>query len=475
MSANTINDFKTELHSLIQLQRTAHVREGVPDAATRRDRLMRGAAMLARASDAIAVAVSEDFGHRSAEETRFETFGAVNAFRNAATRVEDWMKPAQHPTLAPGAEARVEYIPFGVIGVIGPWNYPIMCVFGPLAGILAAGNRAIIKPSEFTPRTSALLARLIAETFHPSEVAIVHGEAAEGALFSAAPFDHLMFTGSTSVGRHVMRAAAENLTPVTLELGGKSPVIVRETYDLAEAAERVIAVKLRSAGQICLAPDYALVPAGSEREFAQHCVAAARRMYPDGLDSVDYTSIINDAHFERLGRMVADADARGAELLHVFKTARAPRGRRMMPVLILNPPRDTLVMRDEIFGPILPILGYRSIDGVLETVRSGSSPLALYYFGADDERARQVLDGTASGGVTINDVMTHMFVEDMPYGGIGASGMGTYRGEAGFRTFSHARAIYRQTEAKEAVAFLHPPYREPFRNFLSAALAGQEP
>jgi coniferyl-aldehyde dehydrogenase len=468
----TTTDFKTKLHSLIQLQRKAYTKEGVPDAATRRDRLTRAETMLARASDAIAVAVSEDFGHRSAEETRFETFGAVNAFRNAAKRVEHWMQPAQHPALAPDAQARVEYFPFGVIGVVGPWNYPIMCVFGPLAGILAAGNRAIIKPSEFTPRTSALLVRLIAESFHPSEVAIVEGEAAEGALFSAAPFDHLMFTGSTSVGRHVMRAAADNLTPVTLELGGKSPVIVSDTYDLAEAAERVIAVKLRSAGQICLAPDYALVPAGREREFAKQCVAAARRMYPDGLDSADYTSIINDAHFARLERLVADADARGAEVLNVFKPARPANARRMMPVLILNPPRDTPVMRDEIFGPILPILGYRSIDDSLETIRSGSRPLALYYFGADDERGRQVLDGTSSGGVTINDVMTHMFVEDMPYGGIGASGMGNYRGEAGFRTFSHARAIYRQSEAKEAVKFLHPPYGDPFRKFLSAAIAG---
>jgi coniferyl-aldehyde dehydrogenase len=468
----TTTDFKTKLHSLIQLQRTAHTKERIPDAATRRDRLTRAATMLARASDAIAVAVSEDFGHRSTEETRFEIFGAVNAFRNAATKVENWMQPAQHPALAPDAEARVEYIPLGVIGVVGPWNYPIMCVFGPLAGILAAGNRAIIKPSEFTPRTSALLARLIAETFHPSEVAIVHGEAAEGALFSAAPFDHLMFTGSTSVGRHVMRAAADNLTPVTLELGGKSPVIVRDTYDLAEAAQRVMAVKLRNAGQICLAPDYALVPAGSEREFAEQCIAAASRMYPDGLNSVDYTSIINDAHFARLERLVADAGVRGAEVLNVFKPAGSRSTRRMMPVLILNPPRDTPVMRDEIFGPILPILGYRSIDDALETIGSSSCPLALYYFGADDEWGRAVLDRTVSGGVTINDVMTHMFVEDMPYGGVGASGMGTYRGEAGFRTFSHARAIYRQTEAKEAVALLHPPYGDPFRTFLSAAIAG---
>ena len=468
----TTMDFKTQLNRLIQLQRTAHTKEGFPDAATRRDRLTRAATMLARASNAIAVAVSEDFGHRSAEETRFETLGAINAFRNAATKVENWMQPARHLALAPDADARVEYIPLGVVGIVGPWNYPIMCVFGPLAGILAAGNRAIIKPSEFTPRTSALLAGLINESFHPSEVAIVQGDAAEGALFSAAPFDHLMFTGSTSVGRQVMRAAAENLTPVTLELGGKSPVIVRDTYDLAEAAQRVMAVKLRNAGQICLAPDYALVPAGTEREFGEQCVTAARRMYPDGLGSVDYTSIINDAHFARLERMVADADARGAEVLNVFKLARPASARRMMPVVILNPSRDTLVMRDEIFGPVLPIIGYRSIDDALDTIRSGPRPLALYYFGADDERARWVLDGTASGGVTINDVMTHMFVEDMPYGGIGASGTGTYRGEAGFHTFSHARAIYRQTEAQEAVALLHPPYRDPFRKFLSTAIAG---
>jgi coniferyl-aldehyde dehydrogenase len=468
----TTPGFKTELYKLIQLQRTAHTKEGVPDAAARRERLMRAATMLARASDAIAAAVSEDFGHRAVEETKFETFGAVNAFRHAAARVENWMRPARHPALVPDAEARVEYFPLGVVGVIGPWNYPIMCVFGPLAGILAAGNRAIIKPSEFTPRTSSLLTRLIAETFHPSEVTIVHGDASEAALFSAAPFDHLMFTGSTAVGRHVMRAAADNLTPVTLELGGKSPVIIAGTYDLAEAAGRVMAVKLRSAGQICLAPDYALVPAGSERAFAEHCIAGARRMYPDGLNSLDYTSIINDAHAARLERLVGDAVAGGAEVLNVFEHARPEHARRMMPALILNPPRDTPVMRDEIFGPILPILGYRGIDDVLETIRSGSRPLALYYFGADDERARQVLDGATSGGVTINDVMTHMFVEDMPYGGIGASGMGAYRGKAGFRTFSHARAIYRQSEAKEAVTLLHPPYGDAFRQFLSAAIAG---
>ena len=468
----TDSHFENQLNSLVRLQRTAQTSDGIPDAAIRQDRLKRAEIMLAQASEAIAAALSEDFGHRSIDETRFEIFGALNAFRSAMAKVEEWMQPKRYLALAPDAEARVEYAPLGVIGVIGPWNYPIMCVFAPLAGILAAGNRAIIKPSELTPRTSALLDRLIAETFDPSEVAIVHGGAPEGAAFSAAPFDHLIFTGSASVGRHVMRAAADHLTPVTLELGGKSPVIVSETSDLGEAAERVMAVKLRNAGQICLAPDYALVPAGSEHEFAQLCVAAARRMYPDGLESLDYTSIVNDAHFARLEQLVLDASIDGAELMNVFESAGSSNARRMMPVLILDPPRDTSVMRDEIFGPVLPILGYRGIDDAIATIRSGPSPLALYYFGSDDEQARRVLDGTASGGVTINDAMTHMFVEDLPYGGIGGSGMGAYRGEAGFRTFSHARAIYRQTEEKEAVALLHPPYGDPFRRFLSAAITG---
>jgi coniferyl-aldehyde dehydrogenase len=468
----TDSHFESQLHGLIQLQRAAQTRDGVPDAEVRRDRLERAAHMLRQASDTISAALSEDFGHRSTDETKFEIFGALNAFRTAATSVENWMQPMQRPALAPDAEARVEYAPLGVIGIIGPWNYPIMCVLAPLAGVLAAGNRAIIKPSELTPQTSALLGRLIAETFDPSELAVVHGGATEGAIFSAAPFDHLVFTGSTSVGRQIMRAAAENLTPLTLELGGKSPAIVSDTYDLAEAAERIMAVKLRNAGQICLAPDYALVPAGREREFAEQCAAAAQRMYPNGLDSIDYTSIINDAHFARLEQLTGEAEAEGAEVLRPFKHAKPASARRMMPALILNPSRDTSVMRDEIFGPILPILGYRSIEEALATIRSGPSPLALYYFGADDEHARQVLDGTASGGVTINDVMTHMFVEDLPYGGVGGSGMGAYRGETGFRAFSHARAIYRQTKAEEAVVLLHPPYGEPFRQFLAAAIAG---
>ena len=463
--------FTDHLDRLIRLQRAAHLRD-IPCASIRQNRLLRAAAMLVDSVDAIAAAVSEDFGNRSVDETKFETFGAVAALRNAAGHVESWMAPTEHAPLAPDAKAWVEHVPLGVVGVIGPWNYPIMTVFGPLAGIIAAGNRAILKPSEFTPRTNELLHKLIAERFEPTEIALVEGGAAEAAIFAAAPFDHLIFTGSASVARHVMAAAASNLTPVTLELGGKSPVVVEDGYDLGEAASRLMAVKLRSAGQICLAPDYALVPAGSERAFAEHCVAAGRRMYPEGLASTDYTSIINDAHYARLKRLVDDARARSGEVINIFTPGRALRARSMMPAVILHTQQDMLAMQDEIFGPVLPIVGYENIDDAIAKIRTGTAPLALYYFGTDEHRIRRVLNGTASGGVTINDVMTHMYVDDLPFGGIGQSGTGAYRGETGFRNFSHARAIYRQTDMQDMVTLFHPPYSDQYRAFVSAALAG---
>jgi coniferyl-aldehyde dehydrogenase len=469
---NDTNIFRANLEALIRLQRAVYWRDGVPNHATRAGRLQRMAAMLAENRNRLAVAISEDFGHRSHDETCFEIFGAVSALRSAATKVERWMQPDKYAPMAPDAEARVEYTPVGVVGVIGPWNFPIMTVFGPLAGIVAAGNRAVVKPSEFTPATSELLGRLIRDRFEDSEIAVVLGGAEEGATFAAAPFDHLVFTGSTSVARHVMQAAAANLTPVTLELGGKSPVIIAEQFDLAEAAARVMTVKTRSAGQICLAPDYALVPAGRERDFAVACVAAIKKMFPEGVDSDDYTSIISDSHYRRLDTLVADARAKGAEVIEALPPSRTGNVRRFAPTLLLNLLDDMLVMREEIFGPVLPIIGYRNLDDALARIRSRPHPLALYYFGADDGQARKVLDGTASGGVTINDVMTHMYVADMPFGGIGASGMGVYQGEAGFRNFSHARAVCRQSEAREAVEFFRAPYGEELRRFLDAATAG---
>jgi len=471
MADDGIDQFRSNLHAIIRSQRAAYEADGFPSAAVRIDRLKRGAALVLKNKEQIIEAMSQDFGHRSPEDTELEILSAVSAFGAAIENVETWMKAEKYPALTPDADARVEYTPLGVVGIIGPWNYPLTLVLGPLAGILAAGNRAIAKPSEFTPKFSELLARLVGEAFTPNEVAVVLGDSAAGAAFSAAPFDHLIFTGSTSVARHVMRAAADNLTPVTLELGGKSPVIVTDQFDLAEAAVRIMAVKTRNAGQVCVAPDHAFVPAGQVRAFVEACVSATHAMFPEGIESPDYTTIISDRHFQRLTALVEDARAKGAEVIEVLAPSKTANDRRFAPTLIVGATADMTAMQEEIFGPVLPIIGYESLDAVLAQIRSGPSPLALYYFGQDDETARKVLDGTASGGVVINDAMTHAFSEDLPFGGIGASGMGSYHGVAGFRTFSHARAIYRQSEGNEASALFRPPFGPPFKQFLAEATA----
>ncbi|AJA07134.1 Coniferyl aldehyde dehydrogenase [Sphingopyxis fribergensis] len=464
-------DFKSRLETIINRQRHSYIADGFPSAAIRIDRLSRAIALLVENRDAVAAALSEDFGHRSTIQTIIaDVFAAVGSLRLASAQVERWMQPEFYESLAHDAEARVEYHPLGVVGIIGPWNFPYNLVFSPLAGILAAGNRAVVKPSEFTPKSSALMGDLIARYFAPEEVAVIEGGPEEGETFSGAKWDHLIFTGSTTVGRHVMRAAAANLTPVTLELGGKSPVILTDQFDMAEAAARVMTVKTYNAGQICLAPDHVYVPRGTERAFVDACVAATRTMYPDGTLSDDYTAIISERHFARLQHIVEDARQKGAEVVEVLATAPEANDRRMTPTILVGVNDDMMVMQEEIFGPVLPVIGYDSLDAVIAKIRSGPSPLALYYFGEDDATAREVVDGTASGGVTINDVMAHVFVEGLPFGGVGPSGMGAYHGNVGFRTFSHARSIYRQSKATEAVMLMRAPYGEQTRQFLEEAL-----
>ena len=471
MADSIVDQFAPDLHALIKLQRTAYEADGFPSAAVRIDRLRRMLEQVLKNKEQIIEAISQDFGHRSRGDTELEVLSAVVAFRTAIENVGTWMKPERYPALTPDADAHVEYIPLGVVGIIGPWNYPLTLVLGPLAGILAAGNRAIAKPSEITPKFSNLLARLVSEAFTPDEVAVVLGDSAAGAAFSAAPFDHLIFTGSTSVARHVMRAAADNLTPVTLELGGKSPVIVTDQFDLAEAAARIMTVKTRNAGQICLAPDYVFVPAGLQRAFVEACVSATRTMFPEGVASSDYTTIITDRHFQRLTALVEDARAKGAEVIEVLPPSKSVNDRRFPPTLILGATDDMTAMQEEIFGPVLPVVSYGSLDAVLKRIRSGPRPLALYYFGQDDETARKVLDGTASGGGVINDVMTHAFADDLPFGGIGASGMGAYHGVAGFRTFSHARAVYRQSKRQEVATLFRAPFGENLKQFVEHSTA----
>lgn len=353
-------------------------------------------------------------------------------------------------------------MPKGVVGIMAPWNFPIGMVMAPLAGVFAAGNRAMVKPSEYTPRVSALLEDLVPRRFAAEELAVITGGPEVGEAFSSLPFDHLVFTGSTAIGRKVMAAAARNLVPVTLELGGKSPTIVSRSADLRQAAERIALGKLMNAGQICLAPDYVLIPREREAPFIAELEAAVAGMYPSLLANDDYTAVVSPRHAERLRSLVADAVRQGAEAIEINPGREDFAGSNgtKLPLTVLRGVTDPMaVMQEEIFGPVLPIVPVDSPDEALAFVNARPRPLGLYWFGRDRAEERAVLSRTVSGGVTINDVIFHNAMEDLPFGGIGPSGMGAYHGFDGFREFSHSRAVYRQARFDvAALAGLKPPY-----------------
>jgi coniferyl-aldehyde dehydrogenase len=392
--------------------------------------------------------------------------GSIAPINHAIRHLDRWARPSKRAVQFPlgllGARAWVEYQPKGVVGVIAPWNFPVNLVMGPIAGAFAAGNRVMVKTSEFTPRTAALFEEIVSDYFPSEELAFFSGGPDIGKAFAELPFDHLLFTGATGIGRHILHAAADNLTPVTLELGGKSPVIVGRSADLGRTTERVALGKMLNAGQICLAPDYMLVPAEEEARVVDGLKQAAAAMYPTLLANSDYTSIVNDRHFQRLNDWLADARAKGATIVEVnpanedFATTNA----RKMPLTIVRDATDDMIlMQEEIFGPILPISRYERIDGAIEEVNRRARPLGLYYFGRDESERRRVLDRTISGGVSLDDVIFHVSMEDLPFGGIGPSGMGSYHGQDGFRTFSHARAVFKQARLDVArLAGIKPPY-----------------
>ena len=361
-------------------------------------------------------------------------------------RSRRFMRPTRrHVALALRfGSARIEYQPLGVIGIMTPWNYPFSMALMQLATAIAAGNRAMIKPSEFTPATSTFLVRMLAEIFPQEQVAVVTGDASTGVAFSALPFDHLIFTGSTPVGRAVMKAASANLTPVTLELGGKSPVIVEKGHALGNAAAGIAYGKLANGGQTCIAPDYALVHEDDIEAFTSAYDSAASSLYPQGPASEDYTSIINDRHYARLTGLVDDARAKGARILEVGRSP-ADAGHRphtLAPTLVLGPKDEMRIMQEEIFGPVLPVLTYRDVDEAIAYINARPRPLSLYYYGEDGEDRRKVLTRTTSGNVTINGTLMHYLQDDLPFGGVGASGMGAYHGIEGFRALSHAKGIF---------------------------------
>jgi len=455
------------MRDILERQRAAFMAELPVPLATRKDRLKRAAAMVADNAGRFCDALSEDFGHRSREQSMItDVAAAVSPLRHAIKHLARWSRPEKKPVLFPlgllGGRGWIEYQPKGVVGVISPWNFPVNLTMGPLAGIFAAGNRAMVKTSEYTPAVAALFEELAPHFFAVEELAFVSGGPEAGRAFAELPFDHLLFTGATGIGRQILHAAADNLTPVTLELGGKSPVILGRSADMAQATERVAMGKMMNAGQVCLAPDYLLVPAEKEDEAVAGLIAAASRMYPTVLANPDYTSIINDRHHQRLQDWLEDARAKGAtiETVNPANEDFAASNSRKMPLHIIRDATDDMtVMQEEIFGPILPLRRYDDIDGAIAEVNRRDRPLGLYYFGSDDTERRRVLDRTISGGVTLDDVIFHISNEELPFGGVGPSGMGAYHGHDGFRTFSHAKAVYRQARFDIAkLAGLKPPY-----------------
>lgn len=455
------------MREILDRQRAAFMAELPVSIETRKDRLRRAIALVKDNAARFCDALSEDFGHRSPRQSMItDVVASVSPLKHAEKMVARWAKREKKPVMFPlgllGAKAWVEYQPKGVVGIIAPWNFPVNLVMSPLAGVFAAGNRAMVKTSEFTPATATLFEELCPRYFDPAELAFVSGGPEVGQAFSALPFDHLLFTGATGIGRHILHAAADNLTPVTLELGGKSPAILGRSANPAQATERVAMGKMLNAGQICIAPDYLMVAAEQEAEAVAGLVRAATAMYPTLLSNPDYTAIINDRHFARLTAAIDDARAKGAEVIAVNPANEdfAASNARKLPLhIVRNATDDMIVMQEEIFGPVLPVRKYDSIDGAIAEVNRRDRPLALYYFGSDEAERRRVLDRTISGGVSLDDTIFHVSMEELPFGGIGPSGMGAYHGEPGFRTFSHAKSVFKQSRLDVAgLGGLKPPY-----------------
>jgi coniferyl-aldehyde dehydrogenase len=452
------------IRAILDKQKAAHIAEGPASAERRIDWIDRAIAILVDNQKEIVEALASDFGHRSHEQSLLtDVMGSLGPLKHAKKHLRQWMKPEKRKVQFPlgllGAKARVEYQPLGTVGIISPWNFPINLTWSPLAGVFAAGNRAMIKPSEFTPATS--------------EVAVITGGPAVGEAFSRQPFDHLLFTGATSIAYHVMRAAAENLVPLTLELGGKSPVIVSNSADIDDAAGRIMNGKVLNAGQICLAPDYVYVPEGKVDAFVSAATKSVTKMLPTMKDNPDYTSIINQRHYDRLNSYIDDARTKGARIVEINPANEdftQQKAHKIPPTLVLNPTDDMKIMQDEIFGPLLPVKTYKEVDEAIGHVNANARPLGLYYFGQDGAEERKVLDRTTSGGVTVNDVIMHVSMEDLPFGGVGPSGMGSYHGVDGFRTFSHAKAIYTQSKAKMVAEMFRPPYGAKTRKLLAAQI-----
>lgn len=447
---------------LLEKQRRSWLQQGPPTLSQRRQALsrLREAVLLRR--QALEDAVSTDFGYRSRHETALlELVGVVQAIDYLRRHLPAFMRPQRRQVALTyrSGHAWIEYQPKGVVGIMVPWNYPVSLALVPLATAVAAGNRVMLKPSEFTPQTNIVLQSLLADCYEEAEVAIVTGDADTGAAFSALPFDHLLFTGSTAVGHQVMRAAAGHLVPLTLELGGKSPVVVARGHVNARTLDSIVFGKLSNSGQTCVAPDYALVHQDDMAAFVRQYDASVRSAYPEGPAGKDCASIISEKHHQRLQGLLADARRHGAQIIEsgLHPERAGQRERCMAPTLVIGADDGMAIMQQEIFGPILLVHPYRTMAEVIAHINARPRPLALYYFGTQDEACRQLLSRTTSGNVGINHTLLHVAQHDLPFGGIGPSGMGACHGIEGFRSMSHAKGIFKQGRWN-LPALLRPPY-----------------
>jgi coniferyl-aldehyde dehydrogenase len=466
------------LPALLAAQQAAFRAEGPVSAATRQQRLQRVIDMLVKHNEALCAAMGEDFGGRPAVFSMMnDVAGSLGSLKHARDSLSAWLPDAPRPSVAPfdsfGATAWVRYQPKGVIGIIGTWNAPLFTLLSPLASVFAAGNRAVLKPSEIAPRTAQALALAVAEFFAPEELAVVTGGPDVAAEFSSQPWNHLVFTGSTAVGKLIMKAAAEHLVPLTLELGGKSPVLIGQSADIQNAAERIAVGKSANSGQLCVSPDVVWVHEAQAEALISGLQACYSRLFPGIADNPDVVPVINAQHFARVESYVADAGARGARVVMAgdWPSAEGAAQRRMPLRIVVNPPADSLIAGNEIFGPALVLRTYGALADALAQINAGERPLALYYFGSDAAEQAWVLDHTLSGGVSINDVTMHPALHDAPFGGVGASGMGHYHGREGFLEFSHARSVYSAGghDPRREWGML-PPYSEHFAQMISAAV-----
>ena len=448
-STQSIGQISSELNTLLERQKAAFLADGPVSYETRIKRLNKLIELLVDNQQALCDALDADYGGRSPRMSRMaEIMGAVNNAKNAKKNLKKWMKPEKRKSPVPmnlvGAKTTLHYQPKGVIGNMTPWNVPVGMVFSPMVDMSAAGNRCMVKTSEFNPLTAELIKELVAKTFDDDEVVVVTGGPDVGAAFSSLAFDHLLFTGATSIGRLVMRSAAENLTPVTLELGGKSPVFVGAEADIATTAFKIINGKSMNCGQICISPDYVFVPEQKVEQFIEQCTATYNSLFPNPTKNVDYNAMINERHFDRINGYINEAKAKGARVINLDKSgAEWNSTDQKIPLhIVVDPSEELSISQEEIFGPIMIVRSYTDLDQSIAYVNARPRPLALYYFGKDNAEEQKVISNTISGGVCVNNVMMHFNCDDAPFGGVGASGMGHYHGHEGFKTFSHMRTVY---------------------------------